>query len=204
MRLCEKTKLNKEWLESEGLTVLGSDAVQFIKATSEIANDEYIVELSDGRKENEIRERLRQFFPVEINASQLRAKDVARFELEENITEAIAVLDKAYSEITNVAQMQGNQQLQQENEQLKQQLQQVINDKEGTQQHEKDMKVLDIEGQKEIVGMKAQMQFGQKVYDNQNSVIDADFQRQHEKELQQEQLVAQQQQAAKQSNTQKK
>ncbi|MFA5036928.1 MAG: hypothetical protein WC479_07105 [Candidatus Izemoplasmatales bacterium] len=194
MRLCEKTKLNKEWLETEGLTVLGSDAVQYIKATAEIADDEYIVELSDGRKENEIRDRLRQFFPVEINSGQLRAKDVARFELEENITEAIAVLDKAYVEITNVAQMQNNNKLQQENDQLKQQLQQVVNDKQGDQQHARDMKVLDIEGQKEIVGLKGQLQFGQKVYDKQNSIIDSDFQREHEKEMQQEQLAAQQQQ----------
>jgi len=183
IRLCEKTKLNRKWLETEGATVLGTDAVQFIKASVDLANDEYDVSLSDGYKENEVRKIVRQFFPQEINAGMLRTKDVIRFELEENITEAIAVLDKASNEINRIAQMQKDNELTQENATLKQELQKMATDQQALFQHDQEMVVLKTEGDKEIVALKAQIDHSGKVMDSRDKVLQDHIDKEHDVDM---------------------
>jgi len=198
MKLCEKTKLNTKWLEAQGATVLGTDAVQFIKASAELGNDEYEVTLSDGYKENEIRKIVRQFFPVEINAGQLRSKDVIRFELNENIREALAVLDNASAEINKLSQQQKDNELTQENTALKQQLQKMATDKTAQYDHEKEIVVLQTEGKKEEIALKGQIDHGKNVMQGRNQALQSQMDKEHEMEM------AQKQQQNDQQNNQNK
>ena len=95
--LAEKTKLNADYLENEGKYILGDDQKSFMLNTKSIAFDEYGVYMSNGKKENDVKAMLRQYFPAEINASKLRTADVAKFELSDSISEGLAILDRAYA-----------------------------------------------------------------------------------------------------------
>ncbi len=100
MALAEKTKNNDEYLENEGKYILGDDQKIFLTNTKELSFDEYGAYMSNGRKEMEVRMKLEQYFPAEVNAGMLRSRDIAAFSLADSITEGLAILDKAYDVIS--------------------------------------------------------------------------------------------------------
>jgi len=136
-KFLEKRKTNWEWIDSQkGQLLLGPILSRHLKLTKEITNDDYGVYLSDGRKENQIRELIRPFFIQEINAGQLRTMDVIAFERTRNLTVGLTVLERAWSEVQKVAQEQlrSKEQIQAQKDQAALQL--AKEDREDWQAHE--------------------------------------------------------------------
>ena len=182
-RLCEKTKLNKDWLRNIAPSAIGSDAVAFLAVSDKISYDEYQCEINDGKRDNDIKDKIRSLFPAELNTQQIRTKDIVRFEAEKNLTECIAILDKASSEISKIAQEQTNGKLAQENQQLKSQLQQTITDKNDLYQHQIDMEVLKGKGKEDQIALEHNLSHADKVFDTRADLFKQNMQQEHEKEL---------------------
>jgi hypothetical protein len=154
--LAEKTKLNKPYLRSnQAKILLGENLLNFIKITEDLMFDDFNVILSDGRHELEVRERVRPLFDREINAGKLRAKDVIKFELKKNIHEALAVLDKAWEEISILEQRKNDLTVQSQQEALATQINMAREDREDRQAHEKELKMIDADIKTQIASEKA-------------------------------------------------
>ena len=154
--LAEKTKLNRPYLRSNRAKFLfGATLLNFIQITEDLMFDDFNVVLSDGRREMEIRERVRPLFDREINAGKLRAKDVIKFELKKNIHEALSVLDNAWNEISQFEEKQNQLQVQANRESLATQLQISREDREDRQAHEKELKLIDVDAKLAVGSQKS-------------------------------------------------
>lgn len=106
-RVAECSKISWGLLKPEqGAMIIGDDGVQFLRATKDLANDDYGVFISDGRKENEIRNTIRQLSMAAVNAGELRIHDVAKFELEDTLQGAINVVEKGWKEVKEIGAKQ--------------------------------------------------------------------------------------------------
>lgn len=119
-KLVEYSKISWGLLKpDQGAMIIGDDGVKFLRATKDLANDDYGVYLSDGRKEMDIRKTMRELAMAAVNSGELRIHDVAKFELEETLSGAIEVLDRAWKEVKQMG-MQEQQQKQQGEQQMTQ------------------------------------------------------------------------------------
>jgi len=176
MKLAEKTKLNDTYLGLDGRKfILDQDQIMYLVSTKNLIWDNYGVSVTDGKKERDIIAKLESLFPAEINASEIRTKDVAKFYMETNFAAAIKILDKAHEEIAKVRADQERVTQESTNNQTQVQAQMMQEDREDRQNHDKEMEVLRTEGKKEITamkdGMKATMDF-------QNNIAKASIQKQ--------------------------
>lgn len=106
-RVCEYSKISWGLLKPEqGAMIIGDDGVKFLRATKDIANDDYGVYLADGKKEMEIRSTIRQLSMAAVNSGELRIHDVAKFELEDTLAGAIGVVEKGWKEVKQIAAQQ--------------------------------------------------------------------------------------------------
>jgi hypothetical protein len=139
-KLLEKRKTNWDWIDSmSGSILLGDMYSQHLKVTKEITNDDYGVILSDGRKEQEIRQKADRYFDAEINSGNLRTKDVIAFSKTRNINAGLQVLEDAWEAIQKVAQLQIQSKEKIAQQQLAAQRQMSIEDREDWQKHEVDI-----------------------------------------------------------------
>jgi hypothetical protein len=135
--LAEKTKTNWDFLDSDnGELLLGSAGLAYAKAAKNMTDDDYSVQLTDGKLELEIKERARIFMQADINSQQLRTKDVIRFELAETLSEGLAVLDTAWQEIEAINNKKYENEQQVKNQQIQGQLEIAREDREDRQAHE--------------------------------------------------------------------
>jgi hypothetical protein len=176
MKLAEKTKLNETYLGLDGRKfILDEDQITYLVSTKNLVWDNYGVSVTDGKKERDILMKLEGLFPAEINASEIRTKDVAKFYMETNFAAAIKILDKAHEEIARVRQDQERVSQETQQNQTKTNVEMAREDREDRQNHDKEMEVLRTEGKKEIQslkdGMKATMDF-------QNNIAKASIQKQ--------------------------
>jgi hypothetical protein len=142
--LAEKTKLNWTWLKenSSGLLLDDSDE-NLLEIIKEFSFDDFDITITNGIKEQQIRERLGSYFGAEINAGMLRSLDVAAFEQSSTLSEGIAILEVAYKTIQDTAarqqqeaaamQQQGSAQISQQQIELKDR------EREDMQQQERDL-----------------------------------------------------------------
>lgn len=118
-RVAEYSKISWGILKPEqGAMIIGDDGVQFLRATKDLANDDYGVFLADGRKEMEIRNTIRQLSMAAVNSGELRIHDVAKFELEETLAGAIGVVEKGWKEVKAIAVQQQQAQAEAAQQQL--------------------------------------------------------------------------------------
>jgi hypothetical protein len=179
MKLAEKTKLNETYLGLDGRKfILDQDQIQYLVVTRNIAQDNYGISITDGKKERDILAKLETLFPLEINASEIRTKDVAKFYMETNFAAAIKILDKAHDEIAKIRSEQERTKQETSGKQIEANMQIARENREDLQSHEKDMKVLDIEGKKELQTLKDGLKATQ---DFQNNVMKASMTRQKAK-----------------------
>ncbi|MFA6916971.1 MAG: hypothetical protein WC222_11280 [Parachlamydiales bacterium] len=139
-KLLEKRKTNWEWIDSmSGSILLGEMYSQHLKITRDITNDDYGVVLSDGRKEQEIRQKAERYFDAEINSGNLRTKDVIAFSKTRNLNAGLQVLEDAWVAIQKVAQLQLQSKEKIAQQSLAAQRQMSIEDREDWQAHETDL-----------------------------------------------------------------
>jgi hypothetical protein len=175
VKLAEKTKINKTHIGSDSREFVYSDEeIQYMIATKDLMLDNYAVTVTDGRKEQAVLMKLEQMFPQEINAGNLRTRDVAEFFMQENFAKAIKVLDKAHEELAALRQKESRvaQEAKVNEVQTKQQM--ANDDREDRQQHDKEMELIRNEGKKEVEQMKGAMKATQ---DFQNNIAKAGMQR---------------------------
>lgn len=164
MKLAEKTKLNKTYLGLDSRQfILDEEEIKYLVNTKNLIWDNYGVSITDGKKERDILMKLESLFPAEINASEIRTKDVAKFYMETNFAAAIKILDKAHEEIARVRQDQERVSQESQQAQTQAKVEMMKEDREDRQDHDKDMEVLRGENKKELEtlkgGLKATMDF---------------------------------------------
>ena len=116
--------------------IIGDEGKGFLKATADIANDDYGVYLIDGREEQEIKAKLDMLAQVSVNAKELRLQDWLKVSLAETLGEAQEALEKGWTDMEQ-SRMQSDQMRNQTRQQeLQQQREMAIEDREDKQEHE--------------------------------------------------------------------
>jgi len=134
--------------------VLGDEKFGFMKVTQNLAYCDYSIKFIDGGKEQDIRRRIFGLAEASLNAKELRYQDLMEMERAETLSEAMAIVGKAWKEIQKVAserQAQGEQVQGQMNQQnIEAQMKIAELDREDRQLNEKDNIVLKGETQIKI------------------------------------------------------
>ena len=106
-------------------SILGDEKYNFMKATEELAFQQYKYEIVDPRWEQQIRERMRGIAEISLNAKEFRPMDMLDLELAETLADAKAVLRNSWDAINKARSEQGQQQMQadQQSQQASQQAQ---------------------------------------------------------------------------------
>lgn len=151
LSLVEKTKINWAWLKQNapGL-LLGDDDLDFVNKWAKISNDEFGLYMSDGRKEADLRARLKEWIPVSINAGEMTPHDAAEAEMQDSIGDYIAVLRKAWNNIQDVAREQTASKERIAQAQMENQKNIMEADREDRQKHESDLEMIKGEIKKEV------------------------------------------------------
>ena len=142
-RMVEKAKIK---IASGGLpianTILGDEVYNFIVASKDIGNDDYIVMVDDAKKNNDTKAVIRQYMSVALNNRELRALDALKVELADTLSESEGILQNAWETIKGVEQQQQQQALQAKQEQYQALIGDKVNSREDTQKHDREMEVL--------------------------------------------------------------
>lgn len=164
MRAAEYNKIIYGFLNTdEGGTIIGDDAVGFLKVTKDIAADDYGYFLSDGRKEDEIRAFGRGLMEFSLNANQLHVADAMQAEMSETLVEYVAALKKGWKNVQDIAK----QQVAQEQQAAAAQQQQAQEGQAAMQERQFDQ-------QKELANVKGQVKIAEQTNKAQNQhVIDS-------------------------------
>jgi hypothetical protein len=161
-KLAEKTKINKTYYGADQREFIMDDGeTMYLMATKDLAFDNYGVTITDGRKEKDILMKLEGMFPQEINAGNLRTKDVARFWTESSFAAALRVLDNAHDELANVRQKEIKMKQESDIAATEAQLKIAQDDREDRQMQEKEMELLRTEGKKEVAQLTGSMKMQQ-------------------------------------------
>lgn len=141
-KIAEKTKLNDAYLDSLENTAFGAGMRSFLRISKDIPFNNYLVMLTSGKEDRELKERVRQYFPIELNSQSLRTLDVIKFEREKNISMAIQHLVEGWDAVNEIQkqQMESNEKINEKK--LKEQHQMAIEDREDWQAHELEKVVL--------------------------------------------------------------
>lgn len=135
--LAEKVKTNWDFLESDqGELLLGTAGIAYAKASRSLTDDDYEVNVTDGKLELEIKERARMYMQSDMNAGNLRTKDAIRFELADTLAEGLAVLDMAWKEVEAFANKKYENDQIVNNQNIQGQRQIMAEDREDRQAHE--------------------------------------------------------------------
>lgn len=126
---------------SEGL-IYSDDEEIFIPSSIAFSDDDLGVMITDGRKEREIRERIRPSIQSDIAAGNLRSSDFVDFELTESLAKAVSVLRKGWEAVdaAKAKQTQNAQSTAIEQSKIAQEGAQAMN--EDDQLHDKEMIIL--------------------------------------------------------------
>jgi len=158
VKLAEKTKLNiTKYGEDSRQFVFSDEEIQYLISTKNLMFHNYAVTITDGRKEQQVLNKLEQLFPQEINAGLLRTKDVAKFYMETNFAKAIKVLDLAHNELAVIREKEMKTQQESKQAEIQSKERIATEDREDNQVQEKEMEVLRTEGKKEIEQLKGSM-----------------------------------------------
>jgi hypothetical protein len=151
-KLAEKTKINKTYIGADQRQFIFDDGEEmFMMSTRELDADNYGITITDGKKEKDILNKMEMLFPQEINAGNLRSADAGKFWAESSFAAALRVLDNAHEQLANIRQQDIRVKQESAMKSMEQQVQQVIEDREDTQQHDLDMETLRTEGKKEVL-----------------------------------------------------
>jgi hypothetical protein len=154
-KLAEKTKLNRTYEGMDSRQFIMDEAeIKHLVSTKNLRFDNYGVSVTDGKREKDILAKVEQFFPAEINAGQLRTKDVIRFMAEGSFASALKILDEAHEEVRKVQERQSRIAQEAKQAETEGKVKIATEDREDGQVHDKEMEVIRTEGKKEVEQLK--------------------------------------------------
>jgi hypothetical protein len=111
----------------------------FLKATVDIALDDYSARVTDGKKEHDLKADIDMYLPQEVNSGKISTADVIDFKIASSFAEAVDILHSAVARTEEIQSK--NQQSQQQSQQQisQQQIQAATADREDKQSHEKEL-----------------------------------------------------------------
>ena len=116
--------------------IIGDEGKGFLKATSDIANDDYGVYLIDGREEQEIKAKLDMLAQVSVNAKELRLQDWLKVSLAETLGDAQLALEKGWKDMEEARMKTDQMRNETRQQELKQQMEMAYEDREDRQEHD--------------------------------------------------------------------
>lgn len=144
MKVAELTKIVWTVLHpEEGENIVGTDGIKFLRVSKDLLFDAFGTYLGDSRKEHDIRQLVRNYIPMAINAGELAVHTAIEFELQETLGEAIAVVKKGWEQIQQIKSQEQENNLKAQAEQQDKNIEQMIQNREDIQQQEKDMLILE-------------------------------------------------------------
>tara|TARA_R110002020_G_scaffold113252_8_gene260608 strand:+ start:1270 stop:3471 length:2202 start_codon:yes stop_codon:yes gene_type:complete len=120
----------------EGDLIIGDEGTGFLKATADIANDDYGVYLIDGREEQEIKAKLDMLAQVSVNAKELRLQDWLKVSLAGTLGEAQLALEKGWKDMEESRMKSDEMRNQLRQQQMQQQMEMAYEDREDRQEHD--------------------------------------------------------------------
>ena len=148
MKITEKEKLHAI---DEETFVFDDNQRRYLKVTKDIAFYNYYTYLSDGRMEQQIRDKLEFNFGAEINAGNLRSSDVAKFLSESSFGKALKILDNANKELAKIRREEIMAGQESKQEEIKANIEMAQEDREDRQEHDKELELLKNEAKKEQI-----------------------------------------------------
>lgn len=118
--------------------IVGANGIQYLIDNRDMILDDYAAFIGNGRKENELKQRMQTWVQAQINAGELRASDVARAELKETMAEYLEVLDSGWETIQKANQETSKTQAAENVKNLQEQIRAAKENTEDLQAHELD------------------------------------------------------------------
>jgi hypothetical protein len=144
----------------EGEAVLGTEKYGFLKATVDIAYQDYALEIEDGSRYMQISQDVKQMMEFSLNAKEIRPIDALNVLLAETVAEKVATLEKSWEDMQATIQKSNEQQqqmdAQMQQQQLATQIQIAQENREDNQKQEIDSIVLKGQVQMQVDDNKAQ------------------------------------------------
>src|SRR6187399_883960 len=106
----------------EGEAVLGTEKYGFLKATVDIAYQDYALEIEDGSRYMQISQDVKQMMEFSLNAKEIRPIDALNVLLAETVAEKVATLEKSWEDMQATIQKSNEQQQQMDAQMQQQQL----------------------------------------------------------------------------------
>lgn len=151
MVLANKTKVNFQYLENWNNFEFSDQEMKFLHATEELSFDDYGIVINDGRKDEEIKNKMESLFQFDINAGSLRTYDVGRFYMQDSLAEGMRVIENGFKAIQEIKKQQ-----QQSEQEFEQQQQESVRQQESEldareDQQEQNMEILRSDLKKEQI-----------------------------------------------------
>ncbi len=98
-------------------TILGDDDFEYIEATKELADQKYGVSLTNGRREQELMEKIEKYVEFYANSKELEFVDLVEVTLSSSLAEVKNAAIEGWNRVQKVRQAEQNKQLMAQNEQ---------------------------------------------------------------------------------------
>jgi hypothetical protein len=119
--------------------IVGANGIKFFSDNKKLTLDDYAAFIGNGRQELQIREKMKRWIELQINAGELRAHDAGKAELEETMNGFLKVLEDGWKAIQDANVQQSEAKANENLQTLRQQIELQDQNREDLQQHEKDL-----------------------------------------------------------------
>lgn len=145
--------------EESASTIVGNEAIGYIRANRDFANDSYAAFLIDGRSEMDLKMAIRPWMEKAINVGTLRVPDAVNFELQESLIEGVAVLERGMAKMDQIARESKDAETQSAIAQLREKMNLTKEDREDKQLHDASLEVLKGTVKAGLSGQEAMQQY---------------------------------------------
>jgi hypothetical protein len=108
----------------------------FIKATVEIAMDDYSARVTDGKREHDLKNDIDLYLPQEVNARRISTADVIDFKISDSFSEAVKILRDAVQRSEQLEKQMADSKNQTVLQNTQQQTQAMTQNREDEQAHD--------------------------------------------------------------------
>ena len=129
--------------EDSASVIIGNEAIGYLTADRNFSKDSYGIYITDGRKEQDLKNIIRPWMEKAINVATLEIPDAVNFELQESLIEGIAVLELGMERMKQYAKEQKDAEAESRINELNQKMQNLTEDREDKQLHEASLKTLE-------------------------------------------------------------
>lgn len=177
-KLAETAKIVWGLYKPEKLrTLLGDDDYEYIKDNPEIANNSYGVYMTNGRKEQFLREKINAYADAYANKGEIPFMDLVDYTMADSLAEARRVIQQGWNRVEKMKQQAADKQLvaqqQISAEQQATQIKIAAENREDAQKNEKDNIILQGKVDMALETVKAKNKFVQDVHQNDMETLDA-------------------------------